>query len=268
MDWVLMRWHLDWQLGLVVPGWSSEEELELLLSLEAESLLLVLDDEERVTLDDSFVIGEGDWAVSKDSLLLRDDLSGLVMLESDWETLGRAEDNVIDESSWVLNKHVSLGFTSEVEEGVLVQDSVLLVVSALDELLLVLPGDWAVVAKLREGLLHDRSIVVSVLHQAWLGEEHVCGKVLSGIDVCLNRVKSFLFHVPLALETIDFNQVVVVSVVETKNVLDVALHVSESVSDDGSVALEDSLKSVSLSSLVDLLLRNSNEEHIGWLEAV
>jgi len=50
-------------------------------------------------------------------------------------------------------------------------------VGALGQLLLILPGNWAKVAKLRNILLHDASVIVCVLHVARLLEEKIGGEV-------------------------------------------------------------------------------------------
>lgn len=77
------------------------------------------------------------------------------------------EDDVVGEPFRVGQEHVFLGLTLEVEEAVLVEDAQLLVLRALDEVLVVLPGDWAVVAELGQGGLQEAAVIVEVCHLGW-----------------------------------------------------------------------------------------------------
>jgi len=98
--------------------------------------------------------------VTHQCLLLLHDLTSFMLLVSDWDTLGRREDDVVDEPPGVVHEHLSLLRGLEVVEDVVVEQRVLGVVGALDQLLGVLPGDWAEVAELGEARLHEASVVV------------------------------------------------------------------------------------------------------------
>lgn len=260
-----MRWHLDWKFSLVVSTWSHDELLKLVLRFKLVLVVLELNDKEVISLAHSSFIYQGNWAVTKDSLLLCGNLCSLVVLESDWDTLAGREDHIVDESSWVGNEHISFSLTLEVVEHVVEVDTQLWVVSASNQLLLVLPGYWAEVVELRQVILEDASVVVGVLHQAWLFVVKVGREALSCMNISLDGANGSIFHVPDTLGSIDFCEVVIDSVVEAKNMRKIMFKMSKSVSNDRSVALKCSYR-VSLSSGIDVFLWHSNIENIGWLK--
>ena len=76
------------------------------------------------------------------------------------------------------------------------------------------------------------------MNDAWTLGEQILGELLSRVNGGLNSIQSSVLHEPLASEAIDFNQGVVPSLVESKDVWKVLLGVSESFGNDASVALK------------------------------
>jgi len=88
-------------------------------------------------------------------------------------------------------------------------------------------------------------------------------EVLSSFDVGFNDSHCTILHVPLTLETIDFNQGIISSLIEIAYVDQVLLHVSKFLSKDGSEGLEiGSL--VRSGSLVAFILGDSDINNIIW----
>lgn len=88
-------------------------------------------------------------------------------------------------------------------------------------------------------------------------------EVLSRFDVGLNDSHRTVLHVPLALETIDFNQGIVGSLIEIAYVDQVLLHVSKFLSKDGSEGLE--IGGLFRSgSLINFVLGDSDIDNIIW----
>jgi hypothetical protein len=77
-------------------------------------------------------------------------------------TFLRGEDNVVDESLWIVKEHQLFSFALEVIEYVFVENAVLWIVGSLDQVFGVLPGYWAIVSELRECLLKELTITVDV----------------------------------------------------------------------------------------------------------
>jgi hypothetical protein len=116
---------------------------------------------------------------------LSEDFCGLVLLDSEWQSLGRGEDDSFDESLWVFKEDVSLSLRLKVVELVVVEDAVFEIEVTLEVLLFVSESDWAVVAELRQALSHHADVTVQVLHNAWvfltLVEEELFAELLSGV---------------------------------------------------------------------------------------
>lgn len=50
LNWILMRWHLYWKFSFVIPTWSFDKLLKLVLSLEWILLIFVLNRQKWVSL--------------------------------------------------------------------------------------------------------------------------------------------------------------------------------------------------------------------------
>ena len=87
--------------------------------------------------------------------------------QTKWNTFLRGENDVIDESLWIVKEHQLFSFTLEVVENILVEDTILWIMGTFDQILGVLPGDWAIVSELREGLLKQFTITVDIGELTW-----------------------------------------------------------------------------------------------------
>lgn len=77
-DRVLRSGHLHWQLHSVVSTWVQEEAASFLLASKHKALIFEGNNAELVALLNLVLIFECNWAMTKKSFLLRDNLSGLV----------------------------------------------------------------------------------------------------------------------------------------------------------------------------------------------
>ena len=87
--------------------------------------------------------------------------------ETEWDTFLRGEDDVVDESLWIIKEHQLFRFTLEVIEHVFIENAVLWIMGSFDQVLGILPGYWAVVSELREGFLEEFTITVDVRKLTW-----------------------------------------------------------------------------------------------------
>lgn len=110
---------------------------------------------------------ESYWAVAKNTFLLSNDLSSLMRFKTERNTFLRGEDNVVDESLWIVKEHQLFSFTLEVIEHVFVENAVLWIMGSFDQVFGVLPGYWAIVSELRKGFLKEFTIAVDVCKLTW-----------------------------------------------------------------------------------------------------
>ena len=87
--------------------------------------------------------------------------------ETEWDTFLRGEDDVVDESLWIIKEHQLFRFTLEVIEHVFIENAVLWIMGTFDQVLGILPGYWAIVSELREGFLKEFTITVDVRKLTW-----------------------------------------------------------------------------------------------------
>lgn len=133
-----------------------------MLVLEAEFVVLVLDCQQLVSFDDAALLDQSNRTVIFDLFLLGNDLSSLVKRNSERNTLGRREYDVVGEALWIRYEHIFFGLSLEIVEHVLVKDAQFLVVRALYKLFRVLPGDWAEILELRHARFENASVHVEV----------------------------------------------------------------------------------------------------------
>jgi hypothetical protein len=87
--------------------------------------------------------------------------------KTEGNTFLRGEDNVVDESLWIVKEHQLFSFALEVIEYVFVENAVLWIMGSFDQVFGVLPGYWAIVSELGEGLLKEFTITVEVRKLTW-----------------------------------------------------------------------------------------------------
>jgi len=266
-----MWWHLDWKFSLVISTWSLDELLKFVFILKWVFLIFVLNWQKCIAFYNFILIHQRNRAMTKHGLLLGDDFSCFVWLQSQWNTFLWGEDNVIDESSWTWKEHLLLSWTLEVVEDILVEETIFRIMSALDQMLCVLPGDWAEVCELWKTCLEKSSVTMDIIQLAWSfitctfasAVAVTSGESLSSTNIHFYCCHGGIFHEPLALETIDFNQWIVNSLIEWSNKRKIGFQVSESLGKNGSEGCKISILEI-FSSLIDLLNGYSSQEYIGW----
>ena len=108
---------------------------------------------------------------------------------------------------------------------------------------------------------------MQILNVAAALQAQILCKLLPGMDVVLDGLEGHVFHEPIALAAINFDNRVVISVEEAKHLRLVCFTEPEAVGDDGAVALKVVLRS-SQSSGVHFLVGDSQEENVGGIQAV
>ena len=232
--WILRWWNLNWKLVRVVDvlAWIQEELLELLLTRHDELVVLELDAEELATLLKLLVFFlESDWAIAEKLFVLGDDFSSFVSPKSQWHVSSARENDLISESLGISDENVSFFRVSEVEEEILVEDTVLGRLASIDVLLLILPGYRTEVAKLRDGLLEVGAVNVHVRHETrtllTLTMMVVSRKVHSCPEVGLDRLQGNVLYEPARFHAINVGHVVVISLEEVDCLRQCLFHISE-----------------------------------------
>lgn len=261
-DGVLRCGHLHGQLNGVVPAWVQEEPRELLLGGEHKALVLERHNAQLVALLNLVLVLEGHGAVAQQSLLLGDDLGGLVETVPLWDVALVREVQLLGELHGVGTESGALLSARKIEEEVIVHDAILEAVSAVHELLLNLPADGAHVAKLTDGLLVVNAIVVQIFHKARAAAiEQITGKLKSCLDNLLEGLESEVLHVPTALLSINRDQTVVEFVVEEAGLGHGVSLVLKTANHDASIAVEFVLGTPD-SAVVNSLNRHLNLENV------
>jgi len=127
---------------------------------------------------------------------------------------------------------------------VLVKHCELWTLAAVDELLLLLPSDWANVAELAQRLLQVRLVVVQILHLATKfsiisnNEVVVTRELQAGRNSALYGGQSFIFNKPLRLQAVDIFEVVEVLMEKVGYFGDLYACEGQTSDEDGSVTAE------------------------------
>jgi len=151
---------------------------------------------------------------------MKNDLTSLVRLSSQGQLPTSWEVNILGESIEIGKEHFSLFVWLKEVESIIIQDTIFEILCTLNQQLLILPCNRAVIAELREWLFNETAVHMQVSHLHWLTlvvARIVTCEILSRFNVSLNLCKCTVLNEPLRFIWIDFNQAVVVALEERSN---------------------------------------------------